>query len=471
MNTVLLKAMRANETRAVAMTNLKISEDKSKLTLYAVEDESFESSVELPSYNDATCYTTKMPCSTVYNVDEYITEEDKANSTAIIQELIDMCYENGGGTLWFGSNIYYVTGLVLKSKVYLKGNGIGSTILYRLINQNIPDASISDDYHSGHAFISIPVNSSGCGVSNMSIYGDCSLSTLDSNQMAGSATYNENSIVNGIMYYNAPLVATDSNGNGVNGYEVHYNSNITNLTPYKFSTLENISIIGFSGSGIIIGVNCENITLNNVSSHLNRYEGIINAGKHVISSNIMVNGNGGNGIYDLGSSNLYDNVSSMYNGKYDHKSTYGISIIGDYCKMNNIFSGSNYATGIYVEGTYNNITNIHADANGARSVLDSEGANDNPLDVPQVHLKGLYNSISGIITNSTARYIISKMPLLVDKYASNCTISIVTDNHSGFYNSYLSDDSPFPIDLMSSKLDHTNYYILYRRIIENDDGE
>ena len=256
------------------------------------------------------------------------------DNTDIIQNKIDELSESGGGVVWLGSGIYYISGLTMKPKVSLMGNGETKTILYRLENQTINSSiSVSDDYHSGRSFIQIPVNCSGCNISNMTLYGGATIaeSSDKSAQVSGVVTYNDKTIINGINFLNTPSTCTDVDGNTSNAYNAHRSSDeFTDLTPYKFCKIENVSIIGFSGSGLIIGVNCENIMINNVTSNMNRYEGFINAGTAIQSNNIEIIGNGGHGLYELGFTNQYNNIKSLYNGKYSHSTLYGIYIDGEY---------------------------------------------------------------------------------------------------------------------------------------------
>ena len=441
MSNIKLSYINDGTNKAVAMNALKISDNKKIITLYALEDESFESSVELPDYDNTVSISTKSPIKGIINIREYISDMSTDN-TDIIQTKIDELSESGGGIVWLGTGVYYVSGLTMKPKVGLMGNGETKTILYRLENQTInSNITVTDDYHSGRSFIQFPVSCSGSSISNMTLYGGATIAESSDRltQVAGIATYNDNTIINGINFLNSPLTLTDADGNSANAYNAHRSSNeFTDLSPYKFCKLENVSIIGFSGCGLIIGVNCEHIMLNNITSNMNRYEGFINAGTTIQSNNIELIGNGAHGLYDLGLKNQYSNIKSMYNGKYNHLTLYGVYMDGEYATVDNIISSFNYCTGVKIAGTYNSITNLLANCNGGRSSQDTDGANANPLDISAIILTGDKNSIQGRITNSyNNSYRVALRSFEMDEEANDCIIDLLVASNSGYRNSII----------------------------------
>lgn len=455
--------------KAVAMNALKISEDKKKLTLYALEDTSFESNVELPDYDSTISISTKSPVKGIINIGEYITDMS-GDSTDIIQNKIDELSDSGGGIVWLGSGVYYISGLTMKPKVSIVGNGETKTILYRLENKTITsNVTVSDDFHSGRSFIQVPVNCSGCSISNMTLYGGATIaeSSDKSTQVAGIVTYNENNIINGINFLNAPLSMTDADGNSSNPYKVHKSSEeYTDLTPYKFCKVENVSIIGFSGSGLIVGINCDNIIINNVTSNMNRYEGFINAGTSIQSSNIELIGNGGHGLYDLGSTNQYNNIKVLYNGKFSHLTLYGVYMDGEYSSINNIICSFNYCTGVKIAGIYNSISSLLSNCNGGRSSQDENGANANALDLSSIILTGESNSIQGRITNSyNNSYKVALRSFEMDENANNCIVDLLVSSNSGYRKSIIWPEQSLDHDVYNDSENFGNNYIKLFKVV------
>ena len=384
---------------------LKWDMETKTLSLYSTNNEELKSSCELPIYDNKDAVEVEKPVRGMYNVGYLISDALKSTDcTTEIQKYIDLCAEDGGGVIRFGSGIYRYSTLTIPSGVSLIGSGIGNTILARVPSSH-SEGEIESIY-SSRGSIYIPASSRGITISNMSIFGGVELGlTKDEDyQVSGRTTYNDNRIATGIYIANGPVAETNE-GLAVLPYSVHMGQPLSYDTPFKNIVLENLAIIGFSGSGIFVGANCSNVTINNVITNINRYAGIITAGSHIQVSNLVANGNGDNGILNIGPYNKFVNIECNYNGKYNHLNAAGFYSETSDLVVNNIEAKFSYSRGIVVDADRCQFTNVICDANGARDDYDessNEEANNNPRDVPQVVLSGAHIVFKGSICNYRA---------------------------------------------------------------------
>ena len=405
------------------------------ISLYSTDNPEFTSSVTIDKPEMDIPETVEQPVLTIYNMANIISDDDKSSDcTSTIQEYIDKCSNAGGGILYFGSGIYRLNGIKLNSKVSLVGNGEGNTILVR--NMVSTGNTEMDTYNNGTAFIEIPITSAGCSIKDMTIYGGAINAATDDTilQVSGITSYIDPFVVDGIYILDSPNTITSDNGNIVSSYNIHTtDSKFKDNTLYKYITLKNISVIGFSGSGIIVGTNNTNVYIDSIKSNMNRYNGLVIGGNDCIISNSEITGNGTHGIYNLGSNNLYNNILCQYNGKYAHTSSKGFYSVGDYCTSSNISLKSNWCTGLEVTANYNQMNNILLDANGGRSSHDPNGGTPNPKDVPQVILYGKFNTLRGTCTNhlETSTIFVSSRSLECGNGLTNSIIELLVTDKSG----------------------------------------
>ena len=445
--------------RASIMNALKTSEDGTTITLYSTDNEEFASSVVLSKESNTVATAVEEPVHGSYNIAVMTDSTTQASDcTSIIQDQINICAENGGGCVILGRGKYLVSGLTLKSKVHLVGSGVGNTILERIPNKAISYNTV-DTYYNGSPFILVPVTASGCSISDMTLYGSATLANTAERplQLSGVTTYSDTNIINGIQIPTAPFVAVDGGGNNITGYESEYtNTSNEYLTSYKSLILSNLSIIGFSGSGIVISANNTDIQVSNVRALFNRCAGFIIAGEHCELSNIVSNGNGDCGIIDSGTYNQFSNITVDFNGKYNHSGSYGYKCEASKSSISNLTCRANWCTGFYLNGNYNSISNIMADANGGRSSLDSDGGNANPKDVPQVKLSGNGNTIKGIITNyiATSTISVASRGLETDNALINSNLNFIIESSAGENKPYV-----YPVVSVDNSVynDYENY--------------
>ena len=381
MSVILASYISNSKNTAYFMNSLKL-EDRT-ITLYNDKDDTYSSSIEIPEQSLPDINSVPYPMKRAYNVGEKITDDDKARDcTAQLQEYIDTCSENGGGALLLGGGVYRVTTLRLKPRVSLVGLGPTQTIIKRIVN------SIANYDHS---FIYIPPECVGCSVSNLSINGDCRISTSEDQiyQVSGYTSYTEGDYVTGLYIASCPLIASYINNTPVDAYlplestgAIDYNS------PYKFASIDNVIITGFTGNGLYIGSNVTNLNLNNVTCNINKGHGISCQGINVLMSNIVVCGNGENGMYLGGTLNKINSIRADHNGKYNHMESSGIYIDGSYNTVSNIGAKYNWCAGVTIKTGYNTVSDCICDANGATYDDIEQARLLNPKDVPQMYISG-----------------------------------------------------------------------------------
>lgn len=378
--------------------------DGRNIVLYNSLKPELKLTIPLPTESNGDQVTVLEPVIGMLNITKNMTDDEKAKDcTSIVQEAIDNLSENGGGIVHFGSGVYYITSLTMKPKVSLVGLGEGITILKRITDGHVE--SSTDGYNNGKGFITFPNNVVGCNIRDMTLYGGASFSeSVESPlQYAGVVSYSDSEVVNGIYVEAAPSTSFNGSTGSADIYKVHQDSILDGINEVnsnaKFSHLQNLTVIGFSGSGIIIDVNNRYIDVNHVSCIANRYSGLILTSP-VKVSDINVIGNGTNGLIYDGELSIIENVHVEYNGKYNHSLSCGILINGSKSIINNAIIRYNYCCGLRNNGNNNVMSNIVLDANGGRSSYDASGGHASPEDVAQVIYNGIGNRLECNINNS-----------------------------------------------------------------------
>lgn len=383
MSIILASYISNSKNTAYFMNSLKI--DGRTITLYNDKDSTFSSSVDIPEQSMPEINSVPYPVKRAYNVGELISDSDKASDcTAKLQEYIDTCAENGGGALFLGAGVYRVTTLELKSRVSLIGLGPTQTIIKRIVN----NATSYDK-----SFIYVSPGCIGFNIQDLSINGDCVVTGSEDPvyQISGYTSYTEGDYVTGLYIASCPTVAnyTDGRTSIVNAYlPLESTGSLEHNSPYKFSSISNVVICGFTKHGLYIGTNVTNLSLNNVTCNINKGDGISCNGNNILMNNIVVCGNGSNGLYLGGTLNKATNVRADFNGKYNHMESSGIYLDGSYNSITNVSTKYNWSTGIKIITAYNSICNSICDANGP-TYDDNENARLlNPKDVPQMYVSG-----------------------------------------------------------------------------------
>ena len=378
--------------------------DGRNIVLYNSLKPELKLTITLPVESNGDQVTVREPVIGMLNINKNITDDEKAKDcTSIIQEAIDNLSENGGGIVHFGSGVYYITSLTMKPKVSLIGNGEGITILKRVIDGHVD--SSTDGYNNGKGFITLPNNVTGCSIQDMTLYGGATFSeSVESPlQYAGVVSYSDSEVVNGIYIESTPSTSYDSSTGSADIYKIHQDSSLDGVSSInnnaKFSHLQNLTIIGFSGSGIIVDVNNRYINIDHVSCIANRYSGLILTSP-IKASNLHIIGNGTSGLICDGELGIIENAHIEYNGKYNHSLSCGVLINGSKCILKNMIIRYNYCTGLRNNGNNNMMSDIIFDANGGRSSYDVNGGHASPEDVAQVIYNGIGNSLKCNISNS-----------------------------------------------------------------------
>lgn len=448
--------------RASIMNALRLSNDGRTITLFSTDNEEFTSSVNLPEASEESISNVEHPVKGVYNIGLTIPDNTRlTDCTSILQDCIDKCAHDGGGVVRLGSGTYVTGQLVMKPKVALIGNGECNTILKQIVNGVSAGASDIDGYNGGTGFIQIPVGSTGIQIKDMTILGTASIATSDEAdlQISGVTTYDEaQTKVNGIHFLLSPLVGIDASGNPSQAYRAHQSSSeYTDLTPYKHARIENVSVIGFTGSGIVIGSGNTDITISNVVCDQNRYDGLIVGGHDISISNLNATGNGQYGVLNAGANNRFSNIICQFNGKYTHLVAAGFKCDANTTTVSGLIVSRNWCTGLQIQGSYNNFANIIADANGGRSSHDSGGGNANPMDVPQVLIPyGKGNTISATILNTIATETIkvaSKPLVIYDDVTAN-KFDFIVDVNAGQTGPYIMTNTNLTDSVYG---DHTSF--------------
>ena len=355
---------------AYIMDSIKV--EQNKIILYNSLDDTFKSEAPLPDFGGLD-----EPIHGRHNIDEKDTIEGfYTDCTEILNQLIAWTLIDGGGVIKFGTGVYNLRYINLPAKVRLEGSGMGSTILRRIPNGNTENTIAN-----------------GSNPSNM--------------------VYSDSSQMNGIFIYDTVANAVMPNGNPVDSYEAISKNEVTfegNKTR-KFIDINNVSIFGMYGSGIYVGTSSSDVHIDNVNISQCRYDGITMRGSNNVISNVILFGNGENGIYDDGNYNHYSNIDVQYTGMYDHYSAAGINLkscIGT--TVNNALVKSSYCDGYHIFGTGISVSNSVSDANGAASSKDPNITSDiaNPKDSTHVTMRGANHDIRINVINTSAVYPIAR---------------------------------------------------------------
>lgn len=428
------KYIQSGDNVANILNALKWDGESKTLSLYSTNNEEYKSSVELPIYDNRDAVEVERPVRGMYNIGYLISDDDRlSDCTTKVQHYIDLCAEDGGGVIRFGTGVYKISTLTIPNSVSLVGNGPGNTILYRVINGHTEGET--EIVYNSKGFIYIPAGARGITIKDMTLYGGVVLeNTKDEDyQVSGRTTYTDSKIATGIYVASCPMAETNE-GLAIQPYSIHTGSGLNYSTPYKYITLDNLAIIGFSGSGIFIGANASNIAISNVTSNINRYAGLVSAGSHTQISNFIANGNGDNGILHAGVYNKYSNIECSYNGKYNHLNAAGFFVDSNDVIVSNLECRFSYSRGVVIDGDRCQFVNVICDANGSRDSYDEsddQPANNNPRDVDQIVLSGNHITFRGSVCNYRAGETIkvSRKPVEATNLANSIVeLSVLRDS-------------------------------------------
>ena len=411
--------------KAYILNTVKV--ENNKIVLYSSIDDTFKSEAALPPTNDAVTE----PVNGMYNVD-IIEIGEETDLTTVLNNLIQSISDgsNGGGTIKFGAGVYKLKYLLLAPKVRIEGSGVGVTILKRIKDTVVPE-TVDDNNNKG--FICVPVGAYGCSIENLSICGpDTSYSAngIDPT-IVNYATDTEK--VSGIFVFPNIAKSFNSSSNNADVYSaIVSNTGLRNggNRNQKFMSIKNITIFGMNGSGISIGNNNSDITVENILVSHCRYSGIYNAGLNNIFSDIVSFANGLNGILETGNGSKYNNIEITYAGRYDHVNSAGMNLDGaTRCMISNMAVSKCFCKGYVITGSFNSLHSCISDANGRTSSLSGGADLNNPKDVPHILLGGSNHIINILISNSikTTASPIASHTIQSSGNPTNCILNIIAD--------------------------------------------
>lgn len=308
--------------------------------------------------------------------------------TSTIQKMIDNASADGGGTIVFGNKLYCLTGLTLKSKVMLKGAGKGATILQKVRgNQSY--------------FIFVPETETNIAITDMSIVGV--LVNDSSGVTGGNIMPDDGAKCNGIhfedMLYSDGTPHTthdyDKNKNPLtkkSQYEALYShSTVEKRTwTYRNSVIDNVAIIGFTGSGLYVGYVNYSVFAFDVISYLNKRHGMELWCTDCFFIQIVCEKNGRCGIFSEAGNTKFMCIKSIWNGwdsigkKYTTDAeinevandahtkelvsnewiSWGIFAFCSRCSFIDVEVQDNFCGGVYIRGNNAHFTNLVSDCNG-----------------------------------------------------------------------------------------------------------
>ena len=302
-----------------------------KSTIVAAINETYNKIDEVRS-SIPTTTTTSTSTSTIdvlsaygnYYVDDQLAKDSGSSSfdpskssnssttTASVQKLIDNAYQDGGGTIVFGNKIYVIDNLTLRSKVILKGAGRGATILQKKKNNQTK-------------FIFVPETETAVGIEDMTILGNLANDT--SNKTGAGVIPDDNATCHGV-YFEDMLLANgkkhdnnnkDKNGNDlplVDPYQalyVHDKIDSSRTWTYRNSSLINVAIIGFTGSGLYVGEVNFGVFVFNGIFYLNKKHGMELWGSDSYYIQILCERNGFCGIFSEAGNTKFMCIKSIWN--------------------------------------------------------------------------------------------------------------------------------------------------------------
>ena len=438
-NETIFRSLSDGTDVAYAMDSIRLESDNRTITLFSSLKDTFFSQIQLPSYSGGS---GSEPIAGVYNFDQYCPTANRGDCTNYLDTLLMEVLDNGGGTIKFGTGTYVFEPISLPSNITLEGLGPGKTIFRRKIN--VAGLGENDSIYSCKGLFHIPAGAVNITIKGITFDGYGTLAASDDQhfQMAPNVTFNDTNNVNAIHIDSTDASSKGDNSTTINPYRVVTGNQLADIygdqagtsLPNKFINIEDVIIIGFSGSGIYIGGNVTGISLRNVRLQSNKYAGIVSLGSRNQFNNIIACGNYRNGIYVGGVDDVLNNVISMYNGIGDHANSAGIYINGNRIQISNTNSRYNYCTGININGLGTNISAV-LDSNG--SMRTSEGvdtvAPTAANQVPQLSVQGSCHRIETSIHNTKHTGAIASKAFAAT--VTNTIASIFLDTNAGNSNS------------------------------------
>ena len=236
-----------------------------------------------------------------YYVDDNISVDPSVDSNAAtvtsrIQAAIDDAANKGGGTLIFGNKIYVLNNLTLRSKVVMRGAGKGATILKKVRG-------------SQSSFIFVPESETAVAIEDMTLLGPMTASE----KSGASFEPSDGATCNGIHFEDMLLANGDShinNNTDKNGNQLpvidpygplysHSKVDNTRTWTYRNSYINNVAVIGFSGSGIYVGKVNYSVFVFNSFFYLNKRHGMELWGSDSFYIQILAERNGICGIVGI----------------------------------------------------------------------------------------------------------------------------------------------------------------------------
>ena len=383
----------------------KLMINDGKLRLYADTNSSLYDEVTLPSSSGGF---------NLNGVDSLSLDSLSINHTSVIQSMIDSIANDGGGTLWLGLGIFMVASLYIPPNVHIRGCGQNVTVLRKIENSTDSTAmgamntTTTDIVNGARAFILFPAYSYSSSISDLTLMGNNTSPDDISGHTVGQN--GDTTVRNGIVIASSAANTYGDNNVSISPFEVCYDGlsqfNSTNNCSRKNITIENVSIIGFNGAGMVIGSNNEKVVLNNVEASCNYYEGIISLANRVTMTNIRVEQNNRTGLMLIGEGNTVTNLQAPLNNKVMPDISYSIA------------GATHTYAGVYVEGNRNTLSNINITASFGDGLL----------------ISGYYNSVTNAVLNSNG-FNIQGQPLydqlkIQDAYYSSIS-AIISDNKDG----------------------------------------
>ena len=335
----------------------------------------------------------------VYYANNYITESlAMGNCTSQFNSLIELVYNNGGGVIKLDGYIYRLSAIYLYSGVYIEGAGMGNTVIKRYISTQTGEIIDKDDI--GEGFINIRKYSCNTGLRNLTLYTDHT-DNYDTEDMVNYIEPDsEESIIHGILFEDCENANSSSNDsfNVVDSLELCNDpgsiipNDENDERVRKYTLIENVAIIGFSGYGVYIGENNKEVTLNNVQIISNFKTGIKNYGTDCVFNQVRVKNVYDDGIDNQGNNNRFNNIHLSSNGLNKH-SGYALQCYSDNNTFVNIHLIDNWCNGIYIHGNNNIFNALLIDSNGYRSKLSSEEWSMIPQDTTLIYMNSCQKCI------------------------------------------------------------------------------
>ena len=329
-----------------------------------------------------------------YNVEDYHIKGNGEDCTEALQELVDLVYAQGGGTIVFNQGIYACKAINIKSNVSFKGKGMGETTLKRLPGDNIDGA-----------FIYVPNYAIGFSISDLSIYGNKENDDRDTIGLKfqdGTTWSFEGDIYDFVK--DPQMVVPD---------------NVERT--YKYALIENIYVLDFKSHGIYIGNVNYAVMMNDFHSYNNEGCGLYNLSTDNMFTNCYLESNGQSGLYNEGGNCKFENVKSIWNGRNDH-SAWGVLNKSRRCLYLNIEVQDNWCNGLYTNGADNSFVNVLSDTNGYMYAGPMS-----PQDCIMIQVTGTRNRIIGACSQYRTELDTVAAYALVMEDCVDCRIDVTVD--------------------------------------------